>query len=1508
MRELLCNNREGYSLYSTERDFDSTTCFENFNLITLPSLLFILISISDIWRSLKHPIRTDTNSRLRFGVKIAGYISLNLLLLVQLFDRLDYSIETISQASVQISITLALFLSIIHHNRFNKPSSLLLLFYPTIILSNLIKLRTVIISDYTSINPHLLIPTILILAFIWLVESSGPGYPPSNDPLKDASIYSLCSFSWLTPLLKLGRQRFINEEDLWDLPEKDHSEHVGRKLQNKWHYQTTKSSNKPSLWLALCKAYGKDYLIYASFFKMLQDSLTFVQPQLLKSLLQFVNSQRSDSPEPLIKGYCLAIVMFVSAVSQSTFLHQYFQLVFMTGLRVRAGLVNLLYDKSLHLNNNEKAQRPTGDVVNLMSVDTNRLTDLCTYGHILWSGPFQILLAFISLYNLLGWQSFVGVGVMIVSIPITTVIARYVKKLSLEQMKIKDKRTHVMNELLTNMKSIKLFAWEDSFAQKLLHIRNNEELHILRKIGVVNGISNFVWMLTPFLVSFTTFWVYSVTSKEPLTSDKIFPGLAIFQLLSFPLFMISNIITSTIESAVSVDRLKDFLLAGELDPEAKLQVIPNDINVGEEVVRISHGDFAWSEDAHMPILQDINLSVKMGELVALVGRVGDGKSSMVQAILGEMHKFEGTVNVKGSIAYYGQSPWIMGATVKENILFGHKFDQDFYNLVIESCALRSDLELLPQGDMTEVGEKGITLSGGQKARVALARAVYSRADIYLLDDPLCAVDAHVGRHLWNNVIGHSGILKNKTRIISTNNAGYFDQVDALVMLKRGVILEKDSYLSAIQRQGQLWQLMMKLGKGGGQSTTNSSGTSLNELNNSNGKGTPPTDGENTLVNGELDKQSHTIFVDEQSEGPKVDVVYGVCTEETKPREKRMSMSMRRASVVSLDKAKAIALDAMRNSSQPKEQMGRGNIKTEVYKKYAESSSYWGVIAFLITACLIQVFSVAGSVVLKNWGEANNNGEANGIKYLLEYFACGLLSAIFMFITAFLLWAVCSIKCSKHLHDDMFHAVMRAPLGYFERTPVGVILNRFSRDVQVIDEVLVRVISGFFRTLIVVISIVFVIGGALPPFLLMIIPLSIFYQWIMKLYLSTSREIKRLDAVSRSPVFSWFQESLGGLPTIRAFRQQSRFIASETLRMDRNLMASLPAMSINRWLAMRLEVLGSSVILATALFAVTSVKRFNLDAGLVGLCISYALQITGGLNWFVRCAGEVEQNIVSVERVYELAQLEPEALPIVEDNRPSAEWPDRGSVVFNNFSAKYRPELSPVLKDINLNINPSEKIGVVGRTGAGKSSLTLCLFRILEAFKGEIKIDGIDISTIGLKDLRSRLAIIPQDAQLFDATVRENLDPEAAHSDDEIWRALESTDLSEHITELGGLNSQVAEGGSNLSNGQRQLVAIARALLTNSRILILDEATSAIDSMTDNYIQNTIRKQFKDMTIITIAHRLRTIIDYDKILVLDKGTIGEFDTPYNLLLKKDGIFSSMVKQSGEEDELRSVIGC
>ncbi|TIC23626.1 hypothetical protein E3Q12_01940 [Wallemia mellicola] len=1493
MRQLLCNDKEGYSLFSKSREFDSTICYENLNFISLPSIAFILLSIRDIIISSKHPVRNQPNSKLKYGLKLISYLSLNLLLILQLFDT------------------------------FNKPSTLLLIYYPVIILSNLLKLRTSIISNYDNISIDLHIATLAITTFIWIVESLGPGYPPSADPLQDASIYSICSFSWLTPLLKLGKERYINEEDLWELPDDEHSERVGRNLKQKWVHETSKSSGKPSLWFALCKAYGKDYLVYATFFKMLQDILTFVQPQLLKSLLRFVNSQRSDEPEPLIKGYCLAAVMFLSAVSQSTFLHQYFQLVFMTGLRVRAGLVNLLYDKSLHLSNNERSQRPTGDVVNLMSVDTNRLTDLCTYGHILWSGPFQIVLAFFSLYDLLGWQSFVGVGVMIISIPVTTVIARYVKKLSLEQMKIKDKRTHVMNELLTNIKSIKLFAWEDSFIQRLLQIRNNEELKLLKKIGIVNGLSNFVWMVTPFLVSFTTFWIYSITSPTPLTSDKIFPGLAIFQLLSFPLFMISNILTSTIESAVSVDRLKDFLLAGELDPDAKMQIIPQDINSGEEVVRISHGDFAWNSDSTMPTLQDINLSVKMGELIALVGRVGDGKSSLVQAILGEMHKFEGSVNIKGTIAYYSQSPWIMGATVKENILFGHKFDEEFYNLVIESCALVHDLELLPQGDMTEVGEKGITLSGGQKARVALARAVYSRADIYLLDDPLCAVDAHVARHLWNNVIGHTGILKNKTRIISTNNAGYFDQVDSLVMLRRGVILEQDSYLSAIQRQGQLWQLMIKLGKGGtSSSTTSSSGTSLNEMNDANGNGTPQTDGETTLVNGEIDEESHTLFVDEQNEGPKVDVVNGVCAEETGPKEKRMSLSMRRASVVSIDKAKGIALEAMRNSSQPKEQMGRGNIKSEVYKSeldnpsnksvnksvdYIESSSFWGVMAFLVCACLIQVFSVAGSIVLRSWGEANNNGEAHDFKYLLEYFTCGILSSIFMFITAYLLWAVCSIKTSKHLHDNMFHAVMRAPLGYFERTPVGVILNRFSRDVQVIDEVLVRVISGFFRTLIVVISIVIVIGGALPPFLLMIIPLSIFYQWIMKLYLSTSREIKRLDAVSRSPIFSWFQESLGGLPTIRAFRQQSRFIASETLRMDRNLMASLPAMSINRWLAMRLEVLGSSVIFATALFAVTSVKRFNLDAGLVGLCISYALQITGGLNWFVRCAGEVEQNIVSVERVYELAQLEPEALPVIEDNRPSSEWPEKGAVEFNNFSAKYRPDLNPVLRDINLKINPSEKIGVVGRTGAGKSSLTLCLFRILEAFSGEIKIDGIDISTIGLKDLRSRLAIIPQDAQLFDATVRENLDPEAAHSDDDIWRALESTDLAQHITELGGLEAQIAEGGSNLSNGQRQLIAIARALLTNSRILILDEATSAIDSMTDNYIQDTIRRQFKDMTIITIAHRLRTIIDYDKILVLERGLISEFDTPQNLLLKPDGIFSSMVKQSGEEDELKSIVG-
>ncbi|KAI6954188.1 Metal resistance protein YCF1, partial [Hortaea werneckii] len=480
-----------------------------------------------------------------------------------------------------------------------------------------------------------------------------------------------------------------------------------------------------------------------------------------------------------------------------------------------------------------------------------------------------------------------------------------------------------------------------------------------------------------------------------------------------------------------------------------------------------------------------------------------------------------------------------------------------------------------------------------------------------------------------------------------------------------------------------------------------------------------------------------------------------------------------------------------------------------------------------------------------------------------------------------------------------YAIFRSPMSFFETTPSGRILNRFSSDIYRIDEVLARTFNMLFANAARAIFTLVVISTSTPVFIALILPLGALYMWIQKYYLRTSRELKRLDSVTRSPIYAHFQESLAGVSTIRAYRQTKRFAMENEWKVDANLRAYFPSISANRWLAVRLEFLGSVIILAAAGFAIVSVTSGSgLSAGLVGLAMSYALQITQSLNWIVRQTVEVETNIVSVERVLEYARLPSEAPEIISKQRPPNSWPSKGGVSFDGYSTRYREGLDLVLKNVNLDIKSHEKIGVVGRTGAGKSSLTLALFRLIEPTSGDITIDDLSTSSMGLLDLRRRLAIIPQDAALFEGTIRDNLDPGHVHDDTELWSVLDHARLRDHVASMDGqLDAQLNEGGSNLSQGQRQLVSLARALLTPSNILVLDEATAAVDVETDAMLQTTLRSNmFKDRTIITIAHRINTILDSDRIVVLEQGEVKEFDTPAELI-KTKGLFYELVRESG-----------
>ncbi|KAF8844780.1 P-loop containing nucleoside triphosphate hydrolase protein [Paxillus ammoniavirescens] len=1469
---------DGWRLTSKLRNFDLALCFEEGVILTSLLAVLLLSATFRLWRLTYLPSRdVSRKSRRRLWSKLtllglALATSLGVLFLV-LTNRVRTAVVW-PYILEPLALFAALFLSRLNHFRTRSSSTTLLLFWPSYTAAVAIWTRSYTESWEGLPLVYLKWATLFLGLCSFALECISPDDSADSNtenPTITANVFSIWSFAWLTPLLKKGSQVIITEGDLPVLVPRDVSANLGNDLQRAMEKHS-------GLWTALFVAYGGPY-VGAACLKIVQDTLAFVQPQLLRWLLAYISEYQSkkgaqfaEGTSPL-QGYAFAIIMFAASMAQTTVLHQYFQICFETGMRTRAGLVTAIYKKSLLLSSDERG-RASGDIVNLMAVDANRIQDLCTYGLIVISGPYQITLAFVSLYDLLGWSAFVGVGIMIFSIPLNTFIAGILKKMQEKQMKNRDRRTRLMSELLANIKSIKLYAWEYAFIRRVLHVRNDLELKMLRKIGIVTALNTTLWGGIPLIVAFCSLATASVFSSRPLTADVIFPAISLFMLLQFPLAMFSQVTSNIIEAIVSVRRLSEFLHAEELQQDAITRTEKHSLSIGDVVLSIKDGEFVWTKNSIQPALENINLTVRKGELFGVLGRVGAGKSSLLSAIIGDMKKTEGEVVLSGSVAYAAQNPWILSATVRDNILFSHEYDEVFYNMVIEACALKADLAVLPNGDLTEVGEKGITLSGGQRARVALARAVYARADLVLLDDVLAAVDSHVARHIFDNVIGPQGLLANKARILVTNSIAYIKYFDQLAYLRRGIILECGSYRQLLSNPDSEVRKLIQNHATSGSASGATSGVTTPARSGGSGIATP--------VTSENDIQS-TLLADIDSATEKVVV--------------------RRESFCKAVIAAPPPLRQAPSTGLSKEHSEQGRVKKEVYYQYLRAASKTGFFFFVLVTVVQQVVSVLATLMLRVWGERNREARGNaGLRdpYLLGYGFFNLMTIVLGAAAALLIWVFCSLRSSKYLHDSMLDSVMRAPLSFFEMTPTGRILNLFSRDTYVVDQILARVIQNLVRTSAVCASIVLVIGFSFPPFLIAVVPLAWFYARVTAYYLSTSRELKRLDAVSKSPIFAWFSESLSGLSTIRAYNQQSIFIANNERRIDRNQMCYLPSTAINRWLAIRLEFVGSLIILFTAVLSVAAVVTSNVDAGLVGLVLSYALNTTGSLNWFVRSASEVEQNVVSVERIIHYARDLPSEAPYeLSDRKPPSGWPSGGEVEFREYSTRYRPELDLVLKDISLTIKPKEKVGIVGRTGAGKSSLLLALFRIIEPTSGKILIDGVDIGSIGLHDLRSAISIVPQSPDMFEGTLRENIDPVGEHQDADIWAALEHAHLKAYVESLPeGLDAPVQEGGSSLSSGQRQLLCFARALLRKSKVLVLDEATSAVDLDTDRAIQEIIRGPiFHEVTILTIAHRLNTIIESDRVLVLEQGSVAEFEAPEVLLADKTSRFYSMALEAG-----------
>lgn len=1302
---------------------------------------------------------------------------------------------------------------------------------------------------------------------------------PTNTLLENSDVFSNLFLSYMNPLIIKASDASLSSDTLPEIASTYNTANHSQRFNYYW--EKRKSNTVWAFGWCLFKAFGS-FLAVSVVLEIVTDLAKVSLPFLLKYLIEFARSYAEDTPEPIMVGVYISLAMFFASVCKallSSFLALQLQ---WAAASVKSSLTNAVFNKALFLSGKERELRSTGEIVNLMAVDVQKITTVTYNLIILWECPIQFALCFYGLYNLLGVSSFATFGIMIIFVPINWVMTRYIRRLRTEQMHFKDRRTRLTTEIFSNVKSLKLYNWEHALLDQLYHVRNDLQLNNLKHLIYVISSLDFIWRIIPFLLSCSTFTLFIYLNNIPLQPEIAFPAMSLFKMLTGPIAEIPKMITLFIDSGVSVARVRDFLISDEINTGI-IQKSPPATEIGEKTVQMENCTFLWDKhDIQSTMLKNIKFSAHKGKLSCIVGRVGAGKTSFLKALLGDINKLdEGFINIKGAIAYVSQDAWLMNATVRENILFGSKFDPEFYRKTIDACCLNSDLEILPDGDETEIGEKGVSLSGGQKARLGLARAVYARADVYLMDDPLSAVDEHVSRHIMRNVISEDGLLATKTRILATNSLSVLSKSNNICLLEDKTIFEQGGFDRLMNLRGHFYDLVNGFGR---------------DENNSNGNS--PDDSEtssDTDISSFADADNDTLSSSQE-------LIQGQYPQEQQQEQHHHQRQGRRHTL-----RRASAASFKTHSSKPmipkktakiKETSQKGRVKWHVYKRYAKACGKFPLFASVFTISAAALSSLFGNIWLKEWVESSDQKQGTNLFFWIGGFmALGILAALLSSLRRIVCRTFCGLRASKFLHDTMVISVIRSPMVFFETTPVGRIINRFSSDVNELDENLqtsfIDLGSMIVRLLVAIGIVVF----SAPIVLLVMIPLSCLYNYYQRYYQSASRELKRLMSMSRSPIFSHFQESLNGVSTIRAFDQIDRFKHMNENSIDIHIKVLYLFRSTNKWLSVRLQSLGALIVLTTVGAIVFGATKNAFSPGMIGIMLTYVLEITDLLSSIVRAVVSMETSIVGVERVLEYCDLPGEKADVVDSNRPFDSWPEQGAIKFRDYSTRYRDNLDPVLNEVSLDINPREKVGVVGRTGAGKSSLVMALFRIIEPTGGYIEIDGVDITQLGLHDLRSRLSIIPQDSQVFQGTIRQNIDPFSRFSDEDVWRVLEHSHLKIHVESMeGGLEAAVSEGGSNLSTGQRQLMCLCRALLQNSSILVLDEATASVDVETDQLVQETIRREFKDRTIVTIAHRLNTVMDSDKIVVIEKGKIAEVDTPDNLLKKKT-LFYSLCKEGG-----------
>ncbi|KAF8030773.1 hypothetical protein BT93_D0072 [Corymbia citriodora subsp. variegata] len=1262
-------------------------------------------------------------------------------------------------------------------------------------------------------------------------------------PERNVNIFSRIYFGWMTPLMQLGYKRPITEKDVWKLDSWDQTETLIRRFQKCW----ANESQRPKPWLlrALNNSLGGRFWL-GGFFKIGGDLSQFAGPTLLNHLLQ--SMQNGD---PAWIGYIYSFFILVGLLFGVLCEAQYFQNSFRTGFRLRSTLVAAIFRKSLRLTHEGRKKFQSGKITNMITTDANAIQQICQQLHNLWSAPFRIVIAMVLLYQQLGIASLLGTLMLVLMIPLQIVIIRKTRKLAKEGLQRTDKRVSLMNEILAAMDTVKCYAWEKSFQYGVQDIRS-DELSWFRRAQLLSAFNNFVMNSMPVMVTAVSFGIFTLRGGD-LTPARAFTSLSLFGVLRPSINMLPSLMSQIVIANVSLQRLEELFLTEER------VLVPNPpIENGQPAISIKDGHFSWDSKAEKPTLLNINLDIPVGSLVAIVGGTGEGKTSLISAMLRELPPVsDACVAIRGSVAYVPQVSWIFNATVRENILFGSEFEAERYWKAVSVTELEHDLDLLPGHDLTEIGERGVNISGGQKQRVSMARAVYSNSDVYIFDDPFSALDAHVGQQVFNSCIKEE--LREKTRVLVTNQLHFLPQVDRIILVHEGMVKEEGTF-EELSRAGVLFQKLM----------------------------------ENA---GKMEEQT-----EEDGEGEKKNV-----------EEKTSKLSANRI-VNELPKDQGHGKKGKGGKSVliKQEERETGVVSWRVLNRYKGAlGGLWVVAVLFICYISNEVLRISSSTWLSFWTDQNTSENYRPGFFILIYALLSFGQVTVTLINAYWL-IISSLRAAKRLHDSMLQSILRAPMLFFHTNPMGRIINRFAKDLGSIDYSVAQFINFFMFQVWQLLSTFVLIGIVSTISLWAIMPLLILFYAAYLYYQNTSREVKRLDSITTSPVYAQFGEDLNGLSTIRAYKAYDRLATRNAKTMDNNIRFTLVNISSNRWLNVRLGTLGGVMIWLTTTFAVMqtgTAENRAAFASTMGLLLSYTLNVTNNLNAVLRQASNAENSLNAVERVGVYIELPSGAPAIIEGNRPPPGWPSSGSIEFEDVVLRYRPELPPVLHGLSFLVAPHEKLGIVGRTGAGKSSMINALFRIVELEKGRILIDGCNTSKIGLEDLRKVLGIIPQSPVLFSGTVRFNLDPFNEHNDADVWEALERAHLKDVVTRNSySLDAEVSEGGENFSVGQRQLLCLARALLRRSKILILDEATAAVDVRTDALIQKTIREEFNYCTMLIIAHRLNTIIDTNHILVLDAGQVAEHDTPENLLSIEVSSFSNMVQSTGSANAqyLRSLV--